>query len=194
VSKKELVLSERMKTAPVLFAAALSFSSASSQVFIKDCGLCRNIVQNETHELDFTASFNQTDGKTKKGRRRVYQAMNKTLNDQILLNESQITDSLSASNNYFVRIDYVHAFPDRDPGVVSTFPAPINNRIFYFENTTFEIQFAYDCCGDIELLSTEVFEAVVSSLVNEKEQLASAFQANLVVPNNWVFKNIYWNL
>mmetsp|Transcript_4195 Transcript_4195/g.6206 ORF Transcript_4195/g.6206 Transcript_4195/m.6206 type:complete len:196 (+) Transcript_4195:121-708(+) len=168
--------------------------SMEKEVVIKDCGLCRNVFQKHTHELDFTAKFSQTDGDFEMGQQPVYNAMKYALNDQILLNETKIVDLISASNKYFVGIDHMYATPDRDPGIMSTEPAPIFNMYYFFENTELDIQFAYDCCGDMDLLTTEVFDAVVSSLIDEKDALASEFEKKLVVPSNWTYQSLYWNL
>lgn len=166
---------------------------STTGVIINDCGLCRNIIQSDTDSLDFSVWFSSSDLKIKKGQRRVYRAMKKALNQTIIFNEKEIEKSLRASNKYFVGIDHIYALPDRTASAISTDPRK-KNLIYFFENTMLDIQFSYDCCGDMAQLTDEVFRQVVATLVDEKDTIASDFENFLVVPPNWTYSRMDWAL
>ncbi len=166
---------------------------SAAGVFIRDCGLCRNIVKQETNALDFSVLFSSSDLRIKKGRRRVFRAMKKALNETIIWKEKEIEEYLRGSSKYFVGIDHIYALPDRRASALSTDPLK-KNLIYFFKGTTLDIQFSYDCCGDMGRLTNKVFKQVVSTLVDEKETIASDFEKFLVVPPNWTYSRVDWVL
>lgn len=168
------------------------FRSAAG-VFMTDCGLCRNIIKQKTNALDFSVLFSSSDLRIQKGSRRVFRAMKKALNETIIRKDKEIEDFLRGSNKYFVGIDHIYALPDRKPSALSTDPSK-KNLIYFFDGTKLDIQFSYDCCGDMGRLTNQVFKQVVSTLVDEKETIASDFEHFLVVPANWTYSRIDWVL
>lgn len=168
------------------------FRSAAG-VFINDCGLCRNIIQQTTNALDFSVLFSSSDLRIRKGRRRVFRAMKRALNETIIRKDKEIEDILRSSNKYFVGIDHIYALPDRSPSALSTDPLK-KNLIYFFDGTQLDIQFSYDCCGDMGRLSNQVYKQVLSTLVEENETIASDFEHFLVVPANWTYSRIDWVL